>query len=118
MDIFFTYICCKNCNDECLKRPKINEKEAGVGPFIKNYFLSSFTNNKKALNYTSSLIEHLSHKINFQIWASKSSCRCNTDPSFTAKKYRKKDIYGSDLMVTKLAFYFNNMRVNSAEVYG
>ena len=32
---FFTYICCKNCIDVCLKRPKINEKEAGVGLFIK-----------------------------------------------------------------------------------
>ena len=32
---FFTYICCKNCNDVCLKRPKINEREAGVGPFFK-----------------------------------------------------------------------------------
>ena len=32
---FFTIICCKNCNDVCLKRPKINEKEAGVGPFFK-----------------------------------------------------------------------------------
>ena len=31
---FFTYICCKNCI-VCLKRPKINEKEAGVGPFKK-----------------------------------------------------------------------------------
>jgi len=31
---FFTYICFKNCN-VCLKRPKINEKEAGVGPFFK-----------------------------------------------------------------------------------
>ena len=30
---FFTYICCKNCN-VCLNRPKINEKEAGVGPFF------------------------------------------------------------------------------------
>ena len=30
---FFTYICCKNCN-VCLKRPKINEKEAGVGRFF------------------------------------------------------------------------------------
>ena len=30
---FFTLICCKNCNDICLKRPKINEKEAGV--FLK-----------------------------------------------------------------------------------
>ena len=33
---FSTCICCKNCNDVCLKRPKINEKEAGVGPFFKN----------------------------------------------------------------------------------
>ena len=33
---FFTYYCFKNCN-VCLKRPKINEKEAGVGPFfLKN----------------------------------------------------------------------------------
>ena len=31
----FTYICCKNCNDVCMKRPKINEKEAGDGPFKK-----------------------------------------------------------------------------------
>ena len=31
---FFTYICCKNCGYVCLKRPKINEKEAGVGPFF------------------------------------------------------------------------------------
>ena len=32
---FFTLICCKNFNDVCLKSPKINEKEAGVGPFFK-----------------------------------------------------------------------------------
>ena len=32
---FFTLICYKNCIDVCLKRPKINEKEAGVGPFFK-----------------------------------------------------------------------------------
>ena len=31
---FFTLICCKNCI-VCLKRPKINEKDAGVGPFKK-----------------------------------------------------------------------------------
>ena len=31
---FFTLICCKNCI-VCLKRPKINGKEAGVGPFFK-----------------------------------------------------------------------------------
>ena len=34
MDLtFFTFICCKNCN-VCLKRPKINEEDAGVGPFF------------------------------------------------------------------------------------
>ena len=26
LDHFFTYICCKNWNDVCLKRPKINNK--------------------------------------------------------------------------------------------
>ena len=30
---FFTYICCKNFI-VCLKSTKINEKEAGVGPFF------------------------------------------------------------------------------------
>ena len=30
---FFTFICCKNCN--VFEKPKINEKEAGVGPFLK-----------------------------------------------------------------------------------
>ena len=35
---FFTYICCKNCNDVCLKRLKINKIDAGVGPFKKNKF--------------------------------------------------------------------------------
>ena len=29
----FTYICCKNCNEVCLKRPK-TMKEAGVGTFF------------------------------------------------------------------------------------
>ena len=28
---FFAYICCKNCN-VCLEKPKINKKEAEVGP--------------------------------------------------------------------------------------
>ena len=32
---FSHFNCCKNCNNVCLKRPTINEKEAGVGPFIK-----------------------------------------------------------------------------------
>ena len=42
---FFTLICCKNCI-VCLKRPKINEKEAGVAHFFKKrltkreYFLT------------------------------------------------------------------------------
>ena len=34
MTFFFTLICCKNCI-VCLKRPKINKKEADVGPFFK-----------------------------------------------------------------------------------
>ena len=33
--IFFTFNCRKNCI-VCLKRPKINEKEAGFGTFKKN----------------------------------------------------------------------------------
>ena len=37
----FTYICCKNCNDVCLKRLKINEKEARVGPFKKDWVQDS-----------------------------------------------------------------------------
>ena len=35
---FFTLICCKNCI-VCLKRPKINEKEARVGPFLKKHLV-------------------------------------------------------------------------------
>ena len=35
---YFTYICCKNFNDVCLKRPKLNEKEARVGSFKKISF--------------------------------------------------------------------------------
>ena len=40
---FFTLICCKNCI-VCLKRPKINEKEAGVGPFQKRLLNLIFEN--------------------------------------------------------------------------
>ena len=32
---FFTFICNKICIDVCLKKPKVNKKEAGVGPFKK-----------------------------------------------------------------------------------
>ena len=32
---FFTLICSKNCINVCFKRPKINKKEVGVGPFKK-----------------------------------------------------------------------------------
>ena len=32
---FFTYICCENCNDVCLKRPKIKKKRPGW-PILKN----------------------------------------------------------------------------------
>ena len=38
---FFTLICCKNCI-VCLKRPKINEKEAGVGPFLKRNTVTKY----------------------------------------------------------------------------
>ena len=31
---FFTYICCKNYRDVCLKRPKINEKRPGLALFL------------------------------------------------------------------------------------
>ena len=30
----FKFVCCQNCN-VCLKKTKINEKEAGDGPFLK-----------------------------------------------------------------------------------
>ena len=36
IEIFHIY-CCKNCN-VCLKRPKINKKEAGNGPTKKIVF--------------------------------------------------------------------------------
>ena len=41
---FFTLICCKNCIDVCLKRPKINQKEAEVGPFKKDYNAAEVVN--------------------------------------------------------------------------
>ena len=43
----FTDNCCKNCNDVCLKRPKINEKEAAVDPFKKDCFCSIFGHRQK-----------------------------------------------------------------------
>ena len=33
---FFTYICCKNCNDVCLKRLKINDKRDRSWPIKKH----------------------------------------------------------------------------------
>ena len=32
---YFIYICCKNRNDVCLKRSKINEKRPGLAHFFK-----------------------------------------------------------------------------------
>ena len=42
---FFTLICCKNCIDVCLKRPKINEKRTGLAHFLKkkNYNIGTVT---------------------------------------------------------------------------
>ena len=53
---FFTLICCKNCI-VCLKRPKINKKEAGVGPNLKKRYLEwvtevDWSNNRKLCEYT------------------------------------------------------------------
>ena len=31
---FFTFICCKKCNDACLKRPKINDKRGRGWPIF------------------------------------------------------------------------------------
>ena len=31
---FLTYICCQNCNDVCLKRPKINDKRGRGWPIF------------------------------------------------------------------------------------
>ena len=38
---FFTLICCKICNDICLKRPKINYKRGRGLPIKKKDFSSS-----------------------------------------------------------------------------
>ena len=49
---FFTYICCKNCNDVCLKRPKINDKRGRVWPnFFKKKELKDLS--KHSLNLSS-----------------------------------------------------------------
>ena len=55
MDIF-TVICCKICI-VCLKRPKVNEKEAEDGPFKKRVgfqiecLMGIFENDKFKFNY-------------------------------------------------------------------
>ena len=38
---FFTLICSKNCFNVCLKRPSIDEKEAGVGHLFKKTLRTS-----------------------------------------------------------------------------
>ena len=37
--IFFTLICCKRCNNVCLKRPKIKTKRGRSWPILKSIFL-------------------------------------------------------------------------------
>ena len=32
---FFTFFCCKSWNDDCLKRPKLNDKRGRIWPFLK-----------------------------------------------------------------------------------
>ena len=36
---FFTYILCKNCNDVCLKRQKINKKRRVLAHFLKKQLI-------------------------------------------------------------------------------
>ena len=75
---FFTLICCKNCI-VCLKRRKINEKEAGVGPFKKLLYPSlnknlgflKFQRNCKKYLQISSLLE----KLNFNFFNSEARLR-------------------------------------------
>ena len=38
---FFTLICCKICNDVCLKRPKINNKRPRLTHFLKKLYIKS-----------------------------------------------------------------------------
>ena len=45
---FFTFICCQNCNDVCLKRTKIKEKGTEDGPFLKK--LKSLHDKRRFLN--------------------------------------------------------------------
>ena len=47
---FFALICCKNCIDVCLKRLKINEKEAGDGHFKKKLGIEQELDFVKTLN--------------------------------------------------------------------
>ena len=63
---FFTYICCKNCN-VCLKRPKINEKEAGVGPF-KNYLKRFRTRNDDMIKTKWPIISIFKRQLTSFIW--------------------------------------------------
>ena len=45
---FFTMICCKNCI-VCLKRSKINEKEARVGPIFLDYYVKFWASDDYAI---------------------------------------------------------------------
>ena len=87
---FFTLICCKNCNNVFLKRRKIIEKEAGVGPFKKNNFT----------NY------------NFQVFLQDWSLFCQFDLSDFCEKLFCKIIFKSWLAVSmkisaKVAYIIN-----------
>ena len=47
----FSLIWCKNCTNVCLKRPKINKKEAGVGPFKKQIAYPKINKTQEVLYY-------------------------------------------------------------------
>ena len=63
---FSTYICCKNCIDVCLKRPKINKKMPGLAHLKKNYFNSLLL--PQLLSWNLTPINHVKF------------CNCNAQP--------------------------------------
>ena len=47
---FFTDICCKNCNDVCLKRLKINKKRPGLAYFFYKKTTSASHSSSTTIN--------------------------------------------------------------------
>ena len=54
----FTLICCKNCIG-CLKIPKINEKEGGVGPLLLKNKINNLTIWSHCFSFTKGYVKTL-----------------------------------------------------------